>query len=198
MRILAASRIRTMSDWTITQEDFDRLLLWLDPNRDSAGKRYERIRRKLILIFASRKGPFPEEMADDSINRVAKKLPEIQERYIGSPEVYFYGVARIVLVEWLRKERPRELPRKENTYETEEMLDCLDKCLDRLSIGNRELVLEYYQQEKRAKIDHRAALASKMGIAANALRIRAHRIRQQLEDCVLECLEKRAVTWGPQ
>jgi DNA-directed RNA polymerase specialized sigma24 family protein len=183
-----------MTDWTITQQDFDRLLSWLDPDQNHAGKRYEGIRRKLILIFASRRWRFPEEMADDCINRVIKKLPEVEGRYQGPPEAYFYGVAKIIELEWRRKDLPIEIPDMEGiSSETEEHLVCLDGCLSKLPDSSREVVMEYYQQEKQAKIDHRAALARKLGIAANALRIRAHRIRQQLEKCVLECLNQRAL-----
>jgi hypothetical protein len=53
------------------------------------------------------------------------------------------------------------------------------------------LVLEYYRQERKAKIDHRKLLAAELGIAVNALRIRAHRIRRSLEQCVHTCLEQQ-------
>jgi DNA-directed RNA polymerase specialized sigma24 family protein len=186
-----------MADWS--KEDFDRLLLWLDPDRDRAGERYEKIRRKLILIFASRGGASPEEMADECINRVIKKLPEIEQQYTGSPENYFLGVVNFIVLEWQRKERPIYIPSAEGASpEIEEPLDCLDRCLDHLPASTRELVLEYYQQKQRAKIDQRAALAQRLGIAVNALRIRAHRIRKHLEKCVLECLDKKALALEPQ
>jgi DNA-directed RNA polymerase specialized sigma24 family protein len=189
-----------MPDWSPTQENFNRLLSWLDPNRDRAGQRYERIRRKLILVFASRGFAFAEEMTDESINRVMKKLPEIEQQYTGSPENYFFGVAKIIALEWPRKDHPIEIPQPADGVSpaSEEPLDCLDRCLDRLPSSTRELVLEYYQQEKRAKIDQRTALAQRLGIAANALRIRAHRIRKHLEKCVLECLGKKALALRPQ
>src|ERR1700739_538126 len=99
-----------MADWSPTQEDLDRLLAWLDPDRDRAGERYEMIRRKLILFFASRSFAFAEEMADECINRVMKKLPEIEQQYTGSPENYFFGVAKFVALEWPRKDSPIEIP----------------------------------------------------------------------------------------
>lgn len=182
-----------MAHWDFNQESFDRLLSWLDPELSLAGQRYEIIRRKLILIFASQGFAFPEEMADDCINRVMRKLPEIEAHYQGSPEAYFCGVAKIIALEWRRKGLPIEIPSIEGiSPEVEQRLACLDQCLGKLPDKSREVVMEYYQQEKQAKIDHRAALAHKLGIAANALRIRAHRIRQQLERCVLECLRQQA------
>jgi hypothetical protein len=57
-------------------------------------------------------------------------------------------------------------------------------------------VLEYYRGEKKAKIDHRKKLAEKYEIALNALRIRAHRIRAQLYECVKDCLERREHEMG--
>jgi DNA-directed RNA polymerase specialized sigma24 family protein len=180
-----------MSDWSPTQEDLDRLLAWLDPDRDRAGERHEKIRRKLILFFASSGGASPEEMADECINRVMKKLPEIEQQYTGSPENYFFSVAKFILLEWQRRNRPIEIPPVEPS--PEEPLACLDGCLDHLPPSTRELVLEYYQHEKRAKIDHHIALAQRLGIAVNALRIRAHRIRKHLEKCVIECMDKKAL-----
>ena len=91
-----------MADPPITQEAFDRLLSWLDPDRDRARERYEMIRRKLIVFFASRGGDSPEEMADECINRVMKKLPEIEQQYTGSPGNYFLGVAKVIAWEWQR------------------------------------------------------------------------------------------------
>ncbi len=186
-----------MADWS--QEDFNRLLAWLDPDRDRAGERYERIRRKLILFFAARGFAFAEEMADECINRVMKKLPEIEQQYTGSPEDYFFGVAKFIALEWSRKDPPIEIPPGNgSSVELEEPLACLDRCLDHLPPSTRELVLEYYRHEKRAKIDHHMALAQRLGIAVNALRIRAHRIRKHLEKCVLECLDKKALALEPQ
>jgi DNA-directed RNA polymerase specialized sigma24 family protein len=66
---------------------------------------------------------------------------------------------------------------------------CLEQCIDQLSDENRELLLQYYGVEGRAKVEHRKALAEKFGIAPNALRIRAYRIRLALQECVEKCVE---------
>ena len=62
--------------------------------------------------------------------------------------------------------------------------------MQQLTVANRELVLQYYQEEKQAKIDHRRRLAEQLGIALNALRIRAHRIRASLQECVQNCVQE--------
>jgi DNA-directed RNA polymerase specialized sigma24 family protein len=76
-----------------------------------------------------------------------------------------------------------------SSEERELEFECLDKCLEKLTARNRDLILEYYRDEETGKIEHRKALASRLGIGLNALRIRAHRIRGNVETCVFECLE---------
>ncbi|HUK90604.1 MAG TPA: hypothetical protein VLZ81_09415, partial [Blastocatellia bacterium] len=70
--------------FVLTQEAFDLLLRWLDPDdRDRAGQRYEEIRQSIIRNFARRGSPVAEELADEVMNRVAKRLPEIIDSYDG-------------------------------------------------------------------------------------------------------------------
>ena len=190
-------------EWVVTQQEFDRLLDWLDADRDSAGSKYERIRVRLIKIFTCRGCFDADDLADETINRVTAKLGEIAENYSGDPALYFYGVAQKVHLEYLRKKPPvqessmvgRELTSQtrlasEPAENIEDDYACLERCMEQLSQENRRLVLEYYQNEKRAKIDHRKRLAEGLGIAVNALRIRAHRIRFQLQQCMESCLNQ--------
>jgi RNA polymerase sigma factor (sigma-70 family) len=180
-------------DRVLTQEAFDRLLSWLDMNRDEAGKKYEAIRSRLIKIFTCRGCSEAEELADETINRVAAKVNAIEDGYVGDPVLYFYGVAHKIHLEYLRRSRPvpQVVSVEASTDEDEREYDCLDDCIQHLQPNQRELVLEYYQEDKRAKINHRKELALKMGIALNALRIRAHRIRATLQQCVEDCLEQK-------
>ena len=178
-------------NWILTQVLFDALLAWLDPNREEAGRKYEQIRLRLIKIFTCRGCLEPEDMADETINRVSKKLSEIQSTYEGDPARYFYGVASKVLLESQRpKPAPPPPPFRDDTESLEKEYACLEKCVEKLTQSNRELVMQYYQEEKRAKIEHRKQLAEQFGIALNALRIRAHRIRTVLQQCVQSCVHE--------
>jgi DNA-directed RNA polymerase specialized sigma24 family protein len=177
----------------ISQEQFDRLLQWLDPDREIAGTKYEGIRKRLIKIFVCRGSPAPEELSDKTINRVALKLPEIQSNYVGEPARYFYGVANNIFRESFRKEKapivqPSEPPKQDE--EEELIYTCLEECMDKLGPAQRDLVLGYYWQEKRDKINHRKELAESQGMGVNALRIRACRIRAALQKCVEDCRSK--------
>jgi RNA polymerase sigma factor (sigma-70 family) len=146
--------------------------------------------------------PTAEDLADETINRVARKVCEVRDSYNpgDDPALYFYGVARNVFREYLKRQAqplpsPTPLsspPFAEEPDDLEPEYNCLEQCLQHLSPRNREMILEYYQNVERAKIEHRKALAQRFGLALNALRIRTHRIRADLKECVRECVEQRA------
>ncbi len=180
-------------EWVLTQESFYALLVWLDPDRALAGQKYESIRMRLIKIFACRGCYEPEDLADETINRVTNKLNDL-EGFVGERAPYFYGVANKVHMGYLRRRPPP--PQPPPMYDSEEIekeYKCLDRCLQSLTADNRNLVLQYYQDEKKAKIEHRKRLADQFGIALNALRIRAHRIRATLQVCVQKCVHEATV-----
>jgi len=183
--------------WVLKQEAFDRLLDSLGEDRESAGKRYLEIRSNLVRFFEWRGSPFPEDHADETINRVAKRISEREE--ILNPASYFLGVARMLLLE-INKERVREeralsdltgptitSNQSGERKESEARIDCLRECLQHLSPDNRELILQYYQGDKGAKIDSRKKLSERLGIPVNTLRMRALRIRGELQRCVENC-----------
>jgi RNA polymerase sigma factor (sigma-70 family) len=183
--------------WKLTQEAFDKLLLALGGDRDSAAEKYLEIRRNLTRFFEWRGCPFPEDHADETINRVAKKLSEGEE--IQNPAGYSMGVARLLLLEIL-KARQREqsalneLGTASEAYtesdDGEHRLTCLRACLENLSPDNRELIVQYYQGEKSDKINSRKKLTEKLGVPVNTLRMRALRLRERLQVCVENCLNR--------
>lgn len=177
--------------WVLSQEAFDALLDWLAPEREQAGQRYEEIRARLIKIFTCRGCHEPEDLADETINRVTKRLNEIRGYFKGDHAKYFYGVANKVHLEYLRRKQPPDvmLPDVESDR-LEVEFKCLEHCLDGLTADNRHLVLQYYQLERKARIDQRKVLAKELGLNRNVLRIRAHRIRATLQQCMQECLER--------
>ncbi|HST20122.1 MAG TPA: sigma-70 family RNA polymerase sigma factor [Blastocatellia bacterium] len=175
------------------QENFDRFLTWLDPDRDKAGVKYENIRRKLVRIFIYNRCADVEELTDITIDRVIRKAPEIVESYVGDPALYFYGVARNVVMERCRPKPPPPVlpPPPEDSPEVKELkYECLEKCLNKLPPETRKMVLDYYKDDKTAKIERRKEMSERLGINKNALRIRMHRIREGLHKCVIECLKE--------
>jgi DNA-directed RNA polymerase specialized sigma24 family protein len=185
----------------LTPAAFDKLLASLDPDRDRAGERYEEIRRGLVCLFEWRGAPDPADHADETLNRVARKLDEGTE--VADPFSYVYGVARLVLLEaYKSRERERAViaelpvrsPLQPDPDDTGAALrfDCLERCLDELAHESRDFLTAYYQGDKRVKIENRQRLADRLRIPLNALRLRARRAREKLEMCVETCVNRRS------
>jgi RNA polymerase sigma factor (sigma-70 family) len=188
---------------SISQESFDTFLLWLDPDRDAAGKKYENIRSSLIRIFISNGFDDAEDLADVTINRVITKIPELVPTYIGEPAAYFYAVARNVVHEARRRKEfaTDRIPEKtEMISDPSDRYDCLVECLKVIPGDKRDLILDYYLYEGKDKIAHHRWMAQKLGVTDGALRTRAHHIRTSLEECVGKCMkrlsQKQKPVWG--
>jgi DNA-directed RNA polymerase specialized sigma24 family protein len=186
---LPGSARQSHIDWDLTEEAFAKFLACLDPEPSRAGEKYEALREALVKFLDWRGALFPEELVDEIFNRVTRKLEEGET--IRDVPTYCHGVARLVFLQSL--ERPGNerveleelsivaIPKPEVTDLRQE---CLNHCLRRLPAENRELIIEYYRKEGRQKIDHRVAMAERLGIPLNALRGRAQRIRDKLERCI--------------
>lgn len=173
------------------QSKYDRMLLWLAEDREQAGRKHESIRRRIIEILASRGCHEAERWADVAIDRVVSKIDEIVKDYEGDPALFFYGVAKKVALECVKPKTPRN-PNPPSPPDPDLELNhaCLEHCLKQLSREDRYLIEEYYAKDGREKIETRDKLAEKLGIGLNALRIRAHRIRIVLKDCIIDCLKR--------
>jgi RNA polymerase sigma factor (sigma-70 family) len=134
-----------------------------------------------------------EDLADETINRVMKKLPEIRDTYVGEPARYFHGVARYIIREMGRRkevavEEVPVIPTETEVHSDE--YDCLLKCLRFLTADKRELILDYYIYDGRDKIAQHRRMANELGITEGALRGRAHHVRGNLEKCIQQCIER--------
>lgn len=179
----------------LNQVGFDRLLTALDVDREKAGLEYERVRGRLVIYFQARDVAQAEDAADESLNRVVAKLSAGEE--IRDPVQYVFGVARVVLLEIIRQRaRQGELkdyslaaPKQEEEDEdVQARIACLRHCLQGLTADQRDLITQYYEEEKRAKINLRQQLAERFGIDLNTLRVRACRLRDNLKSCVRKCV----------
>lgn len=185
----------------LTAEGFERLLSRLDPDREQAGARYERLRARLLRFFEYRGCTAGEQAADETLNRVARRLEEGEIIRADDASAYVLGVARNVLREyWARPDagwRPiddlgpsepaaaQDAPPDEDE---DQLWACFERCLHGLDPAQRELVLEYYEWGRQQRIGSRRDLCQRLGLSLNAVRIRAHRIRAALERCVRTCL----------
>jgi DNA-directed RNA polymerase specialized sigma24 family protein len=184
----------------LQEQTFRRLLAWLDQGGNTNGQSYLAIRERLLGYFDRKNCLHADELADETLNRVARRLDEeggnIETEV---PAKYCYIVARFVFMEYLRTNEKElaaldDLGRQEHALSPEDrdqeerMLECLDRCSAKLEPSQRKLIFGYYSGEQRVKIENRRSLAQTLSISVNALSIRACRIRDRLEKCVKECL----------
>jgi DNA-directed RNA polymerase specialized sigma24 family protein len=182
---------------------FEQLLAALDPDRERAGREYRELHHRLVKFFEWQCTRRPDEQADRVIDRMTQKIE--QGERVGNLRAYAYGVAKLLLREtW--KEAAREdtaraqILRMVRSAEGDLVMHpaeddesgreqaCLEKCLASLPAKNREIILGYYSDDQSGRIRARRELAAQLGTDLNALRVRAHRIRTQLEDCVSKCV----------
>lgn len=165
----------------LTPEAFERLLAELDPDRDRAGEVYEAIRQRLLRFFEWRGAAFPEELTDETIDRVARRIRDGAEIWTASPFPFFLGVGRKVFSEYVRR-RPEVAMEPQPGPGPLEALERLDLAMRELAPDDYELISGYYggSTPKETK-QLRNSLARRFGISANGLRIRACRIRVKLE-----------------
>lgn len=192
---------------TLTEVAFSRLLVWLDDGADSDGEKYLEARRRLVAYFDRKNRPAPDTLADRTLNRISKTLEASGVIATKPPLRYCYVVARFVLLEDLRRER-RHVPfddvlhasaatwpaphiADDAVFVQEQRLECLDRCLRKLKPEQQDLIVDYYGDARRQRIDRRRNLAARLGITMNALGIRAWRIRAALESCVGACCKNR-------
>lgn len=185
-------------DPELDPQAFQLLLASLDPDRDRAARRYEALRSKLVDLFRWRALPSPEDLADETLNRVARRIRDGEEPR--DVTAYAAGVARLVGLEAARGAQKfqqyksgeiRRPPPDHDASDDEARATCLDHCLGELPRGARELILRYESGERGDRIARRRDLAAELRIPLNALRIRAHRVRLKLEECLTRCLDAR-------
>lgn len=194
----------TNTVWTVTPEAFDSLLFSLDADRESAGRVYENLRRKLLEFFEARGSCTPEDHADETFDRVMRRIAEGEK--IQNPAGYCYGVARFVWMEASRKRSKEPVELDENAVHeirsesgadldssreaVERRLDCLESCLDKLADETRNFIFDYYREENGIKIEERKILAARLNTTLNALRLRASRLRRELAKCTDACVSR--------
>jgi RNA polymerase sigma factor (sigma-70 family) len=199
-------------EWTLSKEALQRLLNWLEGGEHSDGQAYVEMRRRLRDYFARKNCRTADDLADETLTRVARRLEEEGITRDETPARYCYIVARFVFLEHVRETRahptvthaPGDVASHASILSVEhaerdvdaaatrdKLLACLEKCLDELDPLNRRIISRYYIGSERVKIDNRRALAESLGLSPNALTIRASRIRKRLEACVRARLSAR-------
>lgn len=185
---------------SLTPEAFDLLIKHFDPDPSRSGEIYIDLHLKLTKYFSWGYCPasHAESLADEVLNRYALKLSQGLE--IENRNAYAHRIAFNV-----KREKCKNVPdplddRKDLSVppEIEEdpelRLVCLRICLIDVipEKTDRTLILEYYDIDTFGKIkEKRKSLADSLGMTMTNLKVKAHRLRERLENCISECVRKR-------
>jgi hypothetical protein len=205
-QVSGAAIVGPNQDWEPNEKSFQDFLNWLNGGANSDGQRYLEVRQRLELYFDRKNCVAPSKLADETLNRVIRRLEENGDINGVAPLQYCYGVAKDVFLEALRADnrspfyRPVSKTNPTNLAGQSVNISCADAtseqkekvaaCVESLSSADRELLAEYYGGQQRSKMERRAALAARLGLTANALSNHACSVRQRLEVCIQACLKK--------
>lgn len=170
--------------WTLTAPGLERLLTALGDDRDLAAQEYSRLHDRLAGLLRWWGAANPEELADRTVDRLARTLQEGKLVPQASFGAYARGVARMIFYE-ARREDGRQNATLEGAAltaardrETHDLLDALDRSLAALQPAERVMLLKYYGDDHIAT---RRQLAAELSISPAALRVKAHRLRLRVE-----------------
>jgi DNA-directed RNA polymerase specialized sigma24 family protein len=195
---------RSTAKWNLSSAAFEQLLAALDVDRERAGVQYRQLHLQLVKFFEWQASGQADQQADEVIDRLTRRIA--RGEHVENLQAYAHGVARLVLLESRKQmEREKQIQTQllwfaesridrstEPGADSDEGLQqeqCFDNCLAALTDKNRSIILGYYAGERKSKIEGRRHLAATLGTDLNALRVRAYRIRSQLEGCVAHCVE---------
>jgi DNA-directed RNA polymerase specialized sigma24 family protein len=177
----------------LSRWQFGSFVQWLDGGVDSGGRSYIDMHARLVAYFARKACNAPDVLADETLSRVARRLNEEGAITGVLPAQYCYIVARFVLLEYLRSADHHraavlfdvgDRAPDPDAEQREDLLSRLDGCLAGLSAEERELIVAYYAADGASRIRARRDLAAALGLTANALTIRASRLRERLRTCL--------------
>ena len=193
------NRTRASRQHQITADNFAALLAALgDTPRGEPGTHYERLRSKLIFFFSRRSLQFPEDLADEVLDRLAHRISGGIE--IASVSAFALGIARHVAQEQSAKKQHTQsvdeffwdnVPAHLTTHSEEEEIARMERCLKKLPKTEAMLLRNYYLAATDNPMQVRKNLAESLGISTNTLRQRVFLARQSLRACMTAAERKK-------
>jgi DNA-directed RNA polymerase specialized sigma24 family protein len=192
------TQVKASRQREITTDKFAALLAALGDTPQERGIQYETLRSKIIFFFSRRSLQFPEDLADEVLDRLAHRIAEGVE--ISSPPAFAFGIARYVAREQSAKQPHPQIvdeafwnnvPAHLTTQSEEEEIARMERCLKKLPRADAKLLRGYYLAATDNPMQIRKNLANDLGISANVLRQRVFLARQSLRACMTAVERKR-------
>ncbi len=150
----------------------------------SNGDRYLEIRRRLVNYFDRRGCLAADDLADETLNRAGAQTRRSRaHRQRRTRAVLLRPRAFSFFLEYIRRPGHKDsdlmtrpapsvsrlalqfsLPATRRPPIVRKILKRLNRCMQKLTAADQQLILEYYQGDKRAKIEKRSALAARFSL----------------------------------
>ena len=154
---------------------------------ETAGREYERLRTGLSNYFRLKGLSRCFDLADLTLDRVANALAA---KEVLDLDAFCFGVARLICMEQYRAENREQMANERfassaGQHHDEDKYELMRECLQTLAADDQELLREYYTDlSPRARSANREKLAQQAGMSIDHLRLRIHRLRRKLENCL--------------
>lgn len=185
----------------LTKDQYDRLLEWLDSDRDIAGARLLQICASLSRLFLLKGALESDALIDETVNRVAKRIETLYPELPENPEAVFWGFARNVFREYVKElkkirtlsetESLRSDGDPEGSGQIESNYGCLEDCLAELGHEDSEMMRDYFTYDPGTRSNVRQAIADRMSISLGNLQVRVFRTREILKNCIKNCISEK-------
>jgi hypothetical protein len=179
------------------------LLAALDQDEMRAAEKYETLRYKLVnlLTWKGCTDSDADELADRTLDRVAGKIAGGEK--VENVAAYAGSVARFILLEHSRRKREDAVgddlpevavePEIDILKESDSRMECLRDCMAETipNLTDRRIIVGYYDTESNEKNKNaRKRLAESLDMSIGALKVKACRLRDKLERCINNCVER--------
>jgi len=193
---------RHRKEWSTGSGSFEKLLTFLDPaDRDSAGKKYELLRQRLIVIFDRRGCAHSDEVADETFLRLESLLDQGKVVEPGNRDGFIIEVGKHVLQEYWDRRRlaPVVESNSDAVSSPDDLMEAIfNLCIEQLADRDRDLLGRYLlfgtNGDALKPKEVRQRLARLEGMTVAALSVRIFRIRTELAKrclCCLRCVQNR-------
>lgn len=176
-----------------SNDSFKEILDKLEPTASTTEEAYKQCRSKMVKFFQWRACEDSAALADDTIARFFEQHSSGTKVDPDKLYSYLYAIALHVFYEFLRKKKKADRIRdkiqelwRPPTLVSNKRRECQKHCLERLESDKEDLLGRYYFTNEVPE-----DIAIDMGITVGTLRLRIHRIKQELRTCCEECLKDR-------
>lgn len=152
-----------------------------EPDNPIGGdKEYQELFRKLKRIFEWNSCPYPEDLAQEAIQRGLHRIKDGTAIWAENPASFFAGIARMIVLEQ-RKARRMEPLEDADARPAPEMPGFAGLSRTEMNLLLEQRLRELSPEERELLTDYVSGIKPKTNLTPQALRVRIHRILKKLK-----------------